>query len=94
LNQRGYTGVVLWNKDTQDGSGVSASFSKGVYDQVNGGDIVLGHSVYGSTANDVVPYGIKVLKNKGLELVAVNTCLGTSRPYEYVGKPQSGNWQC
>lgn len=73
-----------------------ADVSKGVYDQVNGGDIVLGHSVYDSTANDVVPYGISLLKNKGLELVAVDTCLGSqgSWPYEYIGEPQSGNWQC
>lgn len=96
LSERGYTGCIIWNQDTQDGNEVPADVSKGVYDQVNGGDLVLGHSVYDSTANDVVPYGISLLKNKGLELVSVDTCLGSqgSWPYEYIGEPQSGNWQC
>jgi hypothetical protein len=97
LKQRGYTGVIIWNQDTQDGSGASVSFSQGIYDHTNGGDIVLGHSVKETTAKDVVPYAIKVLKNKGLQLVGIDTCLGgneTSRPYEYVGEPQSGKWQC
>lgn len=96
LSVRGYTGCILWSQDTQDGFQVPADQSKRVFDQSNGGDIILGHSVYGSTANDVVPYGINLLKGRGYELVAVDTCLGSqgSWPYEWIGQPQSGGWQC
>lgn len=86
----------MWNQDTRDGSGATPAYCKGVYDQVGGGDIVLEHSVYDSTANDVVPYGISVLKNKGLDLVALDVCLGMdlSEVYEEVGNPQNGTWHC
>jgi hypothetical protein len=96
LSVRGYTHCIIWDQDTQDGFQVPASQSKDVYNGSGGGDIILGHSVYASTADDVVPYGIQVLKGKGLDLVSVDTCLGSqgSWPYTYVGEAQSGGWQC
>lgn len=74
--------------------------SKGVYDLVAASypapHIILGHSVYNSTANDVVPYGVSELIKKGYQLVAVDTCMGTEGewPYEWVAQPQNGTWQC
>ncbi|KAI5449808.1 hypothetical protein NCC49_004020 [Naganishia albida] len=96
LAVRGYTHCVIWDQDTGDGSLAPVWQSKQVYDGSGGGDIILGHSVYESTANDVVPYGIGLLKGRGLDLVSVDTCLGNqgSWPYTWVGEPQQGGWQC
>ena len=86
----------MWNRDSKDGSGATPDYCKGVYDQVAGGDIVLEHSVYNSTVNEVVPYGVNVLKQKGLDLVALDLCLGLGieEVYEEVGKPRNGTWHC
>ncbi|KAJ9094274.1 hypothetical protein QFC21_006100 [Naganishia friedmannii] len=100
LTARGYKKLFLWSDDTQDGNLVPVDQSKGVYDQVSASypapHIILGHSVYDSTANDVVPYAVSELKKKGYQLVAVDTCMGSEGewPYEWVGQPQTGKWQC
>ncbi|KAJ9094273.1 hypothetical protein QFC21_006099 [Naganishia friedmannii] len=100
LSVRGYKKAFLWSDDTHDGDLAPVDQSKGVYDEVAlsypAPHMVLGHSVYDSTANNVVPYGVSQLKNSGYQLVAVDTCMGDQGewPYEWVGEPQSGNWQC
>ncbi|KAJ9117703.1 hypothetical protein QFC24_006417 [Naganishia onofrii] len=100
LTARGYKKLFLWSDDTQDGNLVPVEQSKGVYDLVAASypapHIILGHSVYNSTANDVVPYGVSELIKKGYQLVAVDTCMGTEGewPYEWVAQPQNGTWQC
>ncbi|KAJ9112889.1 hypothetical protein QFC19_000444 [Naganishia cerealis] len=100
LSARGYTKVFLWSDDTQDGNEVPVPESEDVYDQVALSypepHIILGHSVYASTANEVVPYGVSQLKDRGYKLVAVDACMGVrgDLPYEVVGKPQNGTWQC
>ncbi|KAJ9113020.1 hypothetical protein QFC22_006116 [Naganishia vaughanmartiniae] len=100
LSTRGYKKMFLWSDDTQDGNSAPVDQSKGVFDLVAAAypepRMILGHSVYNSTANDVVPYGVDKLTTKGYKLVAVDTCMGNEGewPYEWVGQPQTGKWQC
>jgi hypothetical protein len=49
-------------------------------------------------SGQVLPYAIPQLEGAGYQLVAVDTCLGSSGewPYVYVGEPGTpdGSWQC
>jgi peptidoglycan/xylan/chitin deacetylase (PgdA/CDA1 family) len=100
LSDRGYKKMFLWTDDVHDADLAPVNQSKDVYDQVASSypapHIILDHSVYNSTVNDVVPYGVTKLKDQGYQLVSVNTCIGDQGewPYEWVGEPQSGDWQC
>lgn len=92
--------MFLWTDDIQDADLAPVSQSKNVYDQVASSypapHIILDHSVYNSTVNDVVPFGVEKLKRSGYELVSVGTCMGDQGewPYEWVGEPQTGIWRC
>lgn len=92
--------MFLWTDGVHDADLAPVNQSKDVYDQVASSypapHIILDHSVYNSTVNDVVPYGVTKLKDQGYQLVSVNTCIRDQGewPYEWVGEPQSGDWQC
>ncbi|KAJ9113016.1 hypothetical protein QFC22_006112, partial [Naganishia vaughanmartiniae] len=79
LENRGYKKVFLWSEDTGDALGDSVSSQKGVYNGIANSypapHIVLNHSPIASTAYDTVPYAVSLLKNKGYQLVAVDTCM-------------------
>ncbi|KAJ9113021.1 hypothetical protein QFC22_006117 [Naganishia vaughanmartiniae] len=95
-----YKKIFLWSDDTGDANQATVDESKDVYDEVASSfpapHIILSHSVFNSTVNDVLPYGVTALKERGFQLVSVNACMGeqAESPYEWVGEPQSGNWQC
>ncbi|KAJ9094272.1 hypothetical protein QFC21_006098 [Naganishia friedmannii] len=100
LSDRGYKKMFLWTDDIDDADLAPVNQSKNVYDQVASSypapHIILDHSTYNSTINDVVPYGVAELKERGYKLVSVDACMGGQGewPYEWVGEPQNGNWQC
>ncbi|ORX37052.1 hypothetical protein BD324DRAFT_579268 [Kockovaella imperatae] len=102
LGDRGYKKVFLWSDDTGDASGESVDYSKGVYDNIINNvpspRLVLDHSTIPTTAFEVLPYAVPRLQGAGYQLVAVDTCLGSSGewPYEWVGEPGTpdGSWYC
>lgn len=100
LENRGYKKVFLWSEDSGDSLGASVASQKGVYDGVANSypspHIVLNHSPEPSTVFDTLPYAVSLLQNKGYQLVAVDTCMGSQGewPYQWIGQPQSGSWQC
>ncbi|KAJ9099381.1 hypothetical protein QFC20_005734 [Naganishia adeliensis] len=100
LENRGYRKMFLWSDDVQDGNGASAASQKGVYDSIANSypntHLVLAHSVHTTSAFDVTPYAVDRLRNRGYQLVAVDTCMGSQGewPYRWIGQPQSGNWWC
>lgn len=102
LAQRGYKKVFLWSDDTEDADGASVSFSENVLDGVANDypnpHLVLSHSTIETTSSQVLPNELPKLLNAGYQLVAVDTCLGSSGewPYEWVsgyGTPDD-SWHC
>lgn len=91
--------MILWDFDDGDSTGSSAAQSKAAYrDIVNrhpNNILALNHETYSTTAYDVIPYAISILKAAGYRLVTVAECLGTS-PYQSVGSPQqpTSDWHC
>ncbi|KAJ9117709.1 hypothetical protein QFC24_006423 [Naganishia onofrii] len=87
LENRGYKKVFLWSEDTGDSTGGSVASQKGVYNSIANSypapHIVLNHSPIASTAYDTVPYAVSLLKNKGYQLVAVDTCMGSQGEWPY-----------
>jgi hypothetical protein len=94
------TEVFLWSDDSGDSAGASAASQKAKYNGFSypGPHLVLQHETYASTANDVIPNAVTTLRNKGYQLVAVDTCMGSQGewPYQYVGQPQArdSSWHC
>ncbi|KAH9811548.1 family 4 carbohydrate esterase [Melampsora americana] len=103
LKRRGYK-VVNWNFDIGDATGSTANESKISYDQTARlfplPQIALTHETVQSTAEDVTPYAVPLLKNAGYRLVDVAECLGyQSTPndfYQWVGEPEKrdSSWTC
>ncbi|KAF8881342.1 carbohydrate esterase family 4 protein [Infundibulicybe gibba] len=89
--------VTLWDFDSGDSTGASPDESKTRYDDVVNRHpstlLALNHETSETTAHDVLPYAIKKLQGAGYQLVTVAECVGQS-PYQSVGLPQAGNWQC
>ncbi|ORY24583.1 putative deacetylase [Naematelia encephala] len=101
LADRGYKKVILWTEDTGDANGESVQFSENVIDGINdfpNPHLVLEHSPIDTTHSQVVPYAISTLQERGWQLVAIDTCLGSNGewPYEYVGEPGTPDdtWHC
>lgn len=85
--------------DSGDSLGKSESYSEGEYrkqaDNYPEPGIGLNHETVRSTADDVVPKAIELLKGAGYRLVSVSECLGLE-PYEYVGgrSERDSTWTC
>lgn len=77
--------IVIWDFDSRDSTGASAEESKAAYDDVarkNPSTILtLNHETYETTAEEVLPYALHVLKEKGYRFVTVAECLGGHDPY-------------
>lgn len=94
--------LFLWSDDSGDTTGASAQQSKDVYNNVANSypapHIILNHETKDQTVFDVIPYAVPLLKNRGYQLVSVDTCLGSEGewPYQYVGPPQQrdASWHC
>ncbi|KAG8747567.1 Carbohydrate esterase 4 protein [Ceratobasidium sp. 414] len=91
--------VVIWDFDSGDSVGKTASQSKNLYKSLIGKNpnnvLTLNHETYASTANDVLPYAIQLFKAKGYKMVTVAECLGQS-PYKSTGSPgkRDSTWKC
>ncbi|KAH6915840.1 carbohydrate esterase family 4 protein [Coprinopsis sp. MPI-PUGE-AT-0042] len=91
--------LVLWDFDSGDSTGVSASRQKALYDQLVRGKpksvLSLGHEVYHSSVYDVLPHALSKLKRGGYRLVTVAECLG-EKPYQHRKAPSKRNdsWKC
>ncbi|KAJ9112892.1 hypothetical protein QFC19_000447 [Naganishia cerealis] len=87
LENRGYKKVFLWSEDTGDSLGASVDSQEGVYngiaDSYPSPHLVLNHSPLSSTAFETVPYAVNLLKNRGYQLVAVDTCMGSQGEWPY-----------
>lgn len=72
--------LVLWDFDSEDSVGASASQSEQLYDQLANNHpnnvIALNHETYQTTAEQVLPHAIQVLKAKGYTFATVAECLG------------------
>ncbi|KAG8925729.1 Carbohydrate esterase 4 protein [Tulasnella sp. 418] len=93
--------LVNWDFDARDWdtANVTPEQTKAWYKEVldkNPKNLLpLNHEVYESTAKDVLPYVIGLLKAKGYRMVTVAECLGLP-PYLKVGKPKhpDSSWVC
>ncbi|KAJ1308668.1 hypothetical protein OPQ81_004361 [Rhizoctonia solani] len=91
--------VVIWDFDSGDSTGASASQSKNAYKNLVSSNpnnvLTLNHETYATTVNDVIPYAIQQFKAKGYNMVTVAECLGQS-PYKSTGSPspRDSTWKC
>ncbi|KAG8917620.1 Carbohydrate esterase 4 protein [Tulasnella sp. 418] len=91
--------LALWDFDSGDSTGSSAASSKAAYkakiDQNPSTLLALNHETYSSTAFDVLPYVIDLLKTKGYQMVTLAECLGVPA-YASVGAPEAptSDWHC
>ena len=87
---KSFYAVIIWDYDSGDSAGKTAAQQKTLYDQLAAKKpsnvLVLHHSVYNTTVDDVVPYALNLLKNKGYKFVTVSQCLGIS-PYQSIVAP-------
>jgi len=91
--------LVLWDFDSGDSLGVSPATRKQRYTNLANNHpstiLALNHETSESTAHDVIPHAITVLKNAGYRLVSVAECLGQPR-YQWSGAPgvPDSSWHC
>jgi peptidoglycan/xylan/chitin deacetylase (PgdA/CDA1 family) len=89
--------LAMWDQDTQDADGASVSFSESVYTNAVNQNVntmlVLNHETLATTADQVLPFAINLLKSHGYKLVTLAECLGVE-PYAAIGVPQSGTFSC
>ncbi|EUC56551.1 carbohydrate esterase family 4 protein [Rhizoctonia solani AG-3 Rhs1AP] len=91
--------VVIWDFDSQDSIGATAAQSKSYYDDIinkNPGHILtLNHETMETTVHDVIPYALKLIKDKGYKMVTVAQCLG-KEPYQATttAATRDGSWTC
>lgn len=103
LKKRGYK-IIYWSFDAGDALGEPASYSKALYDTAARNfplqQIATNHETSSSTASQVTPHAVAVLKKAGFRLVTVAECLGFGTGphayYRWVGKPsqRDSSWTC
>ncbi|KAG8958892.1 Carbohydrate esterase 4 protein [Tulasnella sp. 419] len=91
--------LAIWDFDSSDSIGTSPADSEALYlstiNQNPKNILALNHETYSSTANDVIPYAVNLLKSKGYSMVTLAECLGLPA-YLTVGSPQTpdSSWHC
>lgn len=64
--------VAIWDTDTEDADGATVAYSKGVYDTAVSKKlnnmVVLNHETEATTAGQVLPYALKLLKAHGYQV--------------------------
>jgi peptidoglycan/xylan/chitin deacetylase (PgdA/CDA1 family) len=101
LGQLGYK-IVLWDVDSEDSLGATAAQSKSIIDANSNfpaPHILLMHDTHSTTVNDVAPYAMTTLKNKGYNLMTVGQCVGdgtSANWYKKTGTPgvRDSTWVC
>ncbi|KAG9126727.1 Carbohydrate esterase 4 protein [Ceratobasidium sp. 392] len=92
--------VVIWDFDSGDSTGKSASESKKAYDKLISKHpknvLTLNHETMEPTVDEVIPHAIRKFKAKGYKLVTVAECLGSQTPYQSIGSPSArdSTWKC
>jgi len=91
--------LVMWDLDSGDSTGSTVAQSEQIYSQAVAKNptnlLPLNHETHSSTAEQVVPYAIKLLQSKGYQLVTVAECLGL-QAYTNVTTPGTPepSWVC
>ncbi|KAG8908939.1 Carbohydrate esterase 4 protein [Tulasnella sp. 403] len=91
--------LALWDFDSGDSTGSTPAQSKAAYkalfDKNPNNVLALNHETSETTAHQVIPYVISLLKSKGYKMVSLAECLGVPA-YQSVGQPQppSSSWHC
>jgi len=91
--------MVIWDLDSGDSTGSTVAQSEQIYSDAVAQNpknlLALNHETHSSTAEQVVPYAIKLLQSKGYELVTVAECLGLPA-YTNITAPETPNpsWTC
>lgn len=91
--------VVIWDFDSEDSIGATAEQSKSHYDNIlnqrPGHILTLNHETIQTTPQNVIPYALKKIKEKGYKMVTVAQCLG-KEPYQTVTEPSTRDesWGC
>jgi len=91
--------LALWDFDSGDSLGIGPAERKQRYTNLANSRpstiLALNHETSESTAHDVIPHAITVLKQAGYRLVSVAECLGQPR-YQWQGAPgvPDGSWHC
>ncbi|KAG8935827.1 Carbohydrate esterase 4 protein [Tulasnella sp. 418] len=91
--------LAIWDFDSGDSIGTSPADSEALYlstiNQNPKNILALNHETYSSTANDVIPYAVNLLKSKGYSMVTLAECLGLPA-YLTVGSLQTpdSSWHC
>ncbi|KDQ17144.1 carbohydrate esterase family 4 protein [Botryobasidium botryosum FD-172 SS1] len=92
--------VIIWDFEDGDSTGSTAEQSKQDYDTLfakNPSNILtLNHETYQTTAEQVLPYVLNILKNKNYKLVTVAECLGITEIYQDMSTPgtRDDTWAC
>ncbi|KDN53637.1 carbohydrate esterase family 4 protein [Tilletiaria anomala UBC 951] len=104
LARRGYTAIILWDRDTKDADGATVAYSRNVMNKVMNSypksHMVLSHETIKTTSYNVMPHALPMLQQKGYELVTAMECVGSGSDdgqwYDYVQQPEDKNdsWKC
>ncbi|KDQ06975.1 carbohydrate esterase family 4 protein [Botryobasidium botryosum FD-172 SS1] len=94
--------VIIWDVDSEDSMGATAEQSEQTYtNAVERGAasiLTLNHETHESTAVEVLPFMIKLFKDKGYKLVTVAECLGYKPQDMYQRRTKPGvrddSWTC
>jgi peptidoglycan/xylan/chitin deacetylase (PgdA/CDA1 family) len=92
--------LALWDHDTEDADGATVAYSKNVYAQAvskkTSSMVVLNHETEATTAGQVLPYALNLLKSHGYQMVTLAECLGLPAYQSPTGKPQTrtSSWTC
>jgi len=91
--------LILWDFDSGDSVGATPAESKAAYKKLINSHpkniLPLNHETEETTAHQVLPYILPLLKNAGYKLVTVAECLGIPA-YQHVGQPGTpdSTWHC
>ncbi|KAL7411068.1 putative deacetylase [Mrakia frigida] len=102
LAQRGYTHVYLWDTDSQDADGATASVQTQLFDANCAtyplSHLALQHSPVEQTITTVLPYALAELRKTRYTVSTVEDCLGLRKEdaYRVVGTPgtRDATWTC
>ncbi|KAG8928092.1 Carbohydrate esterase 4 protein [Tulasnella sp. 417] len=92
--------IVIWDFDSRDSIGASPDESKEEYRKVADKRpptiLTLNHETYETTAHDVLPYALDILRDNGYNFVSVAECLGGMEPYAKRTDPavRDDSWTC
>ncbi|KAL0066783.1 hypothetical protein AAF712_006180 [Marasmius tenuissimus] len=92
--------VVIWDFDSGDSASprpsagqLRSNYGHLLWDIRPNNVLTLNHEFNHDTVYDVMWQVVQWCNQRGYRMVTVAECLG-EQPYQSVGSPQNGNWQC